>query len=75
MAKTKKPIAPYTGPLFEVGAAIRLKRPNQHFGLPAKVLSLNKDSGEHLVRVSKDGAEFNASAKGEEMEVDRVMRK
>lgn len=40
-----------------------------HFDLPGRVIGVNTDSGEHLIRVTaKNGAEFNASATGTEME-------
>lgn len=69
MSKNKKSTEPYSGKVFPVGSSIKLLRPNMHFDLPGRVIGVNAESGEHLIRVTaKNGAEFNASASGTEME-------
>lgn len=70
VSKKSKDKAPaYSGKVFPIGSSIKLLRPNMHFDLPGRVIGVNADSGEHLIRVTaKNGAEFNASATGAEME-------
>lgn len=73
MSKKPKPQAEYTGPIFQPGTAIFVKRPNLHFGYSGSVISVNEKTGEHLLKLTHRGGlnfgEFGAMAIGTELEL------
>lgn len=72
MAKKKKPLPLYTGPLFAVGQFVKINRPAITWsGCAGAVEDVDEKTGVHRIRVtSRDGVDYSSSFPVEELGVN-----